>query len=108
MTDAEVSRHLDAAGELWMRRSERIWTLDLSMLTEAGVTFARPNAADARRAAAGRELRAARREVVVSAPRPPSAMLPTPPPPAGPAATRGEERLRPVERRGWFRWIVGR
>ncbi len=42
MTDTEVSRHVDAAGELWKRRSARVWTLDLTMLTDAGVTVARP------------------------------------------------------------------
>jgi hypothetical protein len=57
MTDAEVSRHVDAAGDLWTRRSARIWTLDLTMLTDAGVTLARPEKAADRPAAAERALR---------------------------------------------------
>ena len=59
MSDLEVSRRVHAAGELWTRRSERPWTLDLTMLTAAGVTLARPEPAAARPAAAERVLRRA-------------------------------------------------
>lgn len=52
MTDAEVSRHVRAANALWTTRSARIWELDLSMLTEAGITLARPEKAADRPAAA--------------------------------------------------------
>jgi hypothetical protein len=57
MTDAEVSRHVRAANDLWTTRSARVWTLDLSMLTDAGVTVARPEKAADRPAAAARALR---------------------------------------------------
>lgn len=40
MTAAEVSRHVQAAGDLWALRSDRGWRLELSMLTDAGVTLA--------------------------------------------------------------------
>ena len=42
MTDAEVSQHVQAVGDLWTERSRRVWTLDLTALTDAGVTLARP------------------------------------------------------------------
>lgn len=57
MTDPEVSRHVLAAGELWKRRSARVWTLDLSMLADAGVTLARPENTTDRAATAERALR---------------------------------------------------
>lgn len=57
MTDAEVSRHVQAAGDLWTTRSRRVWTLDLTMLTDADVILARPESAAARPAAAERALR---------------------------------------------------
>jgi hypothetical protein len=44
MTEALVWRHVEAAGELWTARSRRTWTLDLTMLIEAGVTVDRPPA----------------------------------------------------------------
>ncbi|MDN5749875.1 MAG: DUF5710 domain-containing protein [Pseudonocardia sp.] len=73
MTDSEVSRHVQAAGELWTRRSARVWTLDLTMLTDAGVTLARPETAADRAAAAERELRDLRGTTarVIPAPRTP-------------------------------------
>lgn len=42
MDDAEAWRHVYAANDTWTARSRRNWTLDLSMLTDAGVTLARP------------------------------------------------------------------
>jgi len=59
MSDHEVFHHVHTAGEMWTRRSARTWTLDLSILTDAGVTPARPEPADARPAAAERALRQA-------------------------------------------------
>jgi hypothetical protein len=56
MTDAEVDRHVQAAGELWIRRSARVWELDLTMLTDAGVTLNRPDTGPDRAAAAERVL----------------------------------------------------
>jgi len=69
MTDADVARHVQAAGDLWTARSRRVWTLDLTMLTDAGVTLARPGKAADRASAADRALRQATRPT--SAPIPP-------------------------------------
>ncbi|MDQ2709361.1 MAG: DUF5710 domain-containing protein [Actinomycetota bacterium] len=57
MTDTEISRHVQAAGDLWVARSRRNWTLDLTMLTAAGVTLAQPESAAARAVTAEHELR---------------------------------------------------
>jgi hypothetical protein len=57
MTPTEVSAHVQDAGQLWLRRSRRTWELDLSILTDAGVTLARPESPNARRARAEAELR---------------------------------------------------
>ena len=40
--------HVDAAFALWQRRSVRLWALDLSMLTAAGIGLAAPPGADDR------------------------------------------------------------
>jgi hypothetical protein len=42
MTPTEANQHVAAANQLWLTRSTRTWTLDLSMLTTAGITLARP------------------------------------------------------------------
>ncbi len=60
MTDAEAGDHVHAAGEVWTRRSARVWTLDLSMLTAAGVTLTPPDGADGRAAVVERALHRAR------------------------------------------------
>lgn len=70
MTDAEASRHVDAAGELWTNRSARVWTLDLTMLTDAGVTLTRPEKATDRPAVAERELQQLRASPVPAIPAP--------------------------------------
>jgi hypothetical protein len=55
-------RHIDAAFALWRQRSAAAWDLDLSILTAAGVSLARPADAGATRAqTAGRELYRARK-----------------------------------------------
>lgn len=56
MTLAEAFDHVRAAEELWVERSQRVWELDLSMLTDAGVTLRRPEPAADRPAAAARGL----------------------------------------------------
>jgi hypothetical protein len=56
MSRVEAARHVEAAEALWIRRSGRVWTLDLSILTSAGVTLRRPEAAHERPAAARRGL----------------------------------------------------
>jgi hypothetical protein len=86
MTDTEAARHIQAANNLWTRRSARTWTLDLSMLTDAGVTLARPEAAEDRPAAAERALRQERQRVEPVIPSPRAAPEP-PAPPARPAAS---------------------
>ena len=64
--------HVYASENLWTERSARVWTLDLTMLTDAGVTLARPEPAVDRAAAAERELHNVRAapELVIPAPRP--------------------------------------
>jgi hypothetical protein len=57
MTPAQATRHIAAAFALWRTRSARAWTLDLSMLTAAGVTLTPPP--DDRAAAAEESLRQA-------------------------------------------------
>ena len=57
MTDTEASRHVQASGVLWTWRFARVWTLDLNMLTDAEVTFARPETSADRTVAAERALR---------------------------------------------------
>lgn len=42
MTADQADQHVNAAGRLWLARSDRRWALDLSMLTDAGVTLAEP------------------------------------------------------------------
>ena len=62
MTAAVGQRHIDAAFALWRQRSAAAWDLDLSILTAAGVSLARPADAGATRAqTAGRELYRARK-----------------------------------------------
>jgi hypothetical protein len=48
MTEAEARRHVDNAFQVWQRRSLITWSLDLSVLTDAGVTLAPPPAAGER------------------------------------------------------------
>jgi len=42
MDDAQARAHVHAAENLWIERSARTWTLDLAMLTGAGITVRRP------------------------------------------------------------------
>lgn len=41
-TPAQAWEHIDAAFGRWQRRSEHLWELDLSILTDVGVTVTRP------------------------------------------------------------------
>lgn len=56
MTEEQAARHVDDAFEVWQQRSRRTWTLDLSMLTDAGITLTTPPAAADRPDHARREL----------------------------------------------------
>jgi hypothetical protein len=57
ITDAEAEAHIDAAFALWRDRSARDWTLDLSILTTAGITLAPPPEGEQRAAIAEKRLR---------------------------------------------------
>lgn len=52
MSAAEADAHIAEAFRIWQERSRSRWTLDLSMLTEAGVTVRQPPKAAERPAAA--------------------------------------------------------
>lgn len=56
MTEAQARRHVDEAFAVWEARSRVAWTLDLSMLTAAGVRLAPPPRAVERAAVAARQL----------------------------------------------------
>ncbi|WP_017594916.1 DUF5710 domain-containing protein [Nocardiopsis potens] len=56
MTDAQAREHVDDAFTVWEARSALAWTLDLSMLTSAGVEVSPPPEALARAEAARTEL----------------------------------------------------
>jgi len=80
MSQSEAWRHVEAAGALWTTRSRRNWTLDLSMLTDAGITLAQPEDPAARADRAQEQL------AVVRTPQPPPqpAARPTPQLPSAP------------------------
>ncbi|MBN9096845.1 MAG: hypothetical protein J0I49_01815 [Pseudonocardia sp.] len=103
MTEHEIDRHVHAAGELWTRRSARAWELDLSMLTDAGVTLARPDKAAEQADAAERALQQERSRVAtaISVPRPPSVPQPVQQRPPAPAPVSEPHR-------GWWERITGR
>lgn len=102
MTDDEAWRRIHAAEDLWIARSRRDWTLDLNILTDAGITLARPDSAAERRATAQRKLNA-----VHSAPLPRSPTIPPPVAPANrpPAASAQLSGPRPTI---WWRRLLGR
>ncbi len=56
MTVAQVKAHVRDAFALWERRSARAWTLDLSLLTDVGITLAEPPQAHQRGRIAETEL----------------------------------------------------
>jgi hypothetical protein len=57
MTEEEAEAHIDAAFALWRDRSARDWSLDLSILTTAGITLAPPAEREQRAAIAEKRLR---------------------------------------------------
>ncbi|MEU5429066.1 DUF5710 domain-containing protein [Streptomyces olivoreticuli] len=67
MDGVTARRHIDSAFALWRRRSATTWKLDLSILTDAGVTIKRPPSAAERPGVASATL-AAERSVPRSAP----------------------------------------
>ncbi|PRX97745.1 DUF5710 domain-containing protein [Allonocardiopsis opalescens] len=56
MTAGEARAHIEAAFELWRVRSAVDWSLDLRILTDAGITLAPPPEAAERTRVAGRRL----------------------------------------------------
>lgn len=110
MSPAEVDRHIDDANTTWIARSALTWTLDLGMLTDAGITVRRPERAGNRPAVADRALRDAQRAATVSvhsaSPVPSRAAEPAQRPPAS------ERREPPTQEsarpRGWLHRLVGR
>jgi hypothetical protein len=48
MTEAQARRHVNDAFRLWPERSRVTWSLDLAVLTDAGITLAPPPAAEER------------------------------------------------------------
>jgi hypothetical protein len=59
---ATADEHIDRAFKVWKQRSYVDWTLDLKVLTDAGVSVQPPPAANARREVATRNLREVRVE----------------------------------------------
>ena len=59
MDDDQAGAHIDAAFTRWEWRSQLTWTLDLRILTDAGISLAAAPAATDRAAAASRALRTA-------------------------------------------------
>jgi hypothetical protein len=59
MTDAEAREHVEVAFEVWFQLSRIPWTLDLGVLTDAGVTVRPPPDAAGRETAATETLRRA-------------------------------------------------
>ncbi|MEV5508564.1 DUF5710 domain-containing protein [Streptomyces orinoci] len=60
MDGATARRHIDAAFATWRRRSQVAWKLDLSILTDAGITLQQPPSADKRPGIAAATLAAER------------------------------------------------
>jgi hypothetical protein len=56
MDQGQAWSHVRAAEELWIERSRRVWELELSMLTAAGITLAKPQQAADRAVAAKQAL----------------------------------------------------
>ena len=56
LSDCDARELVAAAFELWNQRSHYAWSLDLGILTGAGVTVRRPPTAGERPAAAARQL----------------------------------------------------
>ncbi|NMH79814.1 hypothetical protein HF577_22315 [Pseudonocardia xinjiangensis] len=92
LTLAEALTHVHAAEDVWIARSARVWELDVSILTDVGITLRRPERAIHRPAAAERALARVADRPVVPLPRPPAqpSRLPSaaPPLPSPPAPAR--------------------
>ncbi|MEJ3652051.1 nuclease-related domain-containing protein [Actinomycetes bacterium KLBMP 9759] len=97
MSDAEVSGHVAAANEAFTRRSARVWELDLDMLTDAGVTLARPGVPEQRRAEADEALQRVRRSPASATDRAPAQQRPMAPMVAPPQLVQPPEQVPDVD-----------
>ncbi|MFI2373159.1 DUF5710 domain-containing protein [Streptomyces sp. NPDC018833] len=116
MSPDQAEDHVRAAVAVWRERSARTWTLDLSVLTDAGVSVVRPQAAEERKITAQRTTARERGP----APAPGAALSPSPASPSRTSApdppretvsgTRLDEALRKVFSRpaagGGVQWIA--
>ncbi|WP_414989805.1 DUF5710 domain-containing protein [Aeromicrobium sp.] len=93
MTRVQALAHVDEAFSLWRQRSRHIWSLDLSMLTEAGVTLKEPPNAQQRPVVAHEVLTSLSPSVAPS----PSSFAPLP---TKPDSVTNEGR--PLKRRRWW------
>jgi hypothetical protein len=59
-TDEQVDDHVAEAFDLWQDRSEKSWALDLSLITDSGLTLVRPVAVSERAAIAEGKLESVR------------------------------------------------
>ena len=91
-TKKVADRHIDEAFAEWEQRNAHDWTLDLSMLTGAGVALAEPPQAEQRRDVAARTLRSS-----------PSCQAAEPP-----AAKPARSEPTPTPGQGWFPNPAGR
>lgn len=111
MSEVESRRHVYAAEDLWIERSARTWTLDLVMLTDAGVTLARPAAAEWRPAAAGRAMGEIRSQPPAVPPQrrstSPKLSVSGPVEQVLPPGLRAAAQPSAKESRSWWRRIVG-
>ncbi len=69
----EALAHVHTAEDVWIVRSGRVWELDLSILTDVGITVRRPERAADRPAAAEHVLAQVADRPTVPLPHPPSA-----------------------------------
>jgi hypothetical protein len=106
MTQSQAWDHVDDAGELWQQRSRRTWVLDLTMLTDAGVTLARPDDPAERRSTAARTL--AQQPDRQAVPRPAPTPSPAPPPAAGREPAPTANPASDGQRRTWLQRFLNR
>ena len=78
MTSTQAEQHVRAAFATWRQRSARSWTLDLGILTEAGLKIVRPPVASERIAVAADALRRTRSSSAAPVRPAPSLSVPRP------------------------------
>ncbi|MGD9531645.1 MAG: hypothetical protein AB7V44_33285 [Pseudonocardia sp.] len=100
LTLPEALAHVYAAEDVWIARSARVWELDLSILTDVGITLRRPERAVDRPAVADRVLADESARAAVPPPRPSDRRAPRPPTPL--------PRVPSPARRGLWSRLTGR